>query len=64
MLNSVHKIGDDPKINLNAVHDNDNTLLHLAVTGAPRPHTVEYLIKNGVNINAQNKNGLTPMGVS
>lgn len=57
------KIGDDPTINVNVVDDNNNTLLHVCVNGAPRPHAVEYLIKKGLKINAQNNAGLTPMGV-
>jgi hypothetical protein len=63
-LENIHSIlGEDPKLNLNTVDERGNTLLHLAVNGAERPHTVEYLVGKGLSINATNNDGLTPMGV-
>lgn len=58
------QLGDNPELNLDTVDERGNTLLHLAVKGARRPHTLEYLVGKGLDLNAKNKDGMTPMDVS
>jgi ankyrin repeat protein len=54
----------DLGLDINAVNDNGDTALHLAVTGRGSPDIVRFLISRGANLQAKNKRGQTPLAAA
>jgi ankyrin repeat protein len=54
----------DLGLNVNAVNDNGDTALHVAVTGRGSPEIVRFLIAHGANLQAKNKRGQTPLAAA
>lgn len=60
-LNRARRIlADNPKINVNFVDDEKNTILHQVVQ-RNYPEVVKFLISNGAQVDARNKYGETPL---
>jgi len=54
----------DLGLDINAVNDNGDTALHVAVTGRGSPQIVHFLIARGANLQAKNKRGQTPLSAA
>ena len=54
----------DLGLDINAVNDNGDTALHVAVTGRGSPQIVRFLITRGANLQAKNKRGQTPLSAA
>ncbi len=54
----------DLGFDINAVNDNGDTALHLAVTGRGSPEIVRFLTAHGANLQTKNKRGQTPLAAA
>jgi ankyrin repeat protein len=51
-------------VDINATTNTGETALHAAITGRGSDEIVKFLVENGANLNAKNKQGRTPLDVA